>query len=112
MVRYLALLIVCVIAVLAQVGPSMAHVGEPRQSSSEQSLADAVLTTSPTLGDDCDGAASCCAAMCVPCYMPLPAQQIGFAIGPSPSRPMALRRDCMRSIILGRDPPIPRNPLL
>lgn len=110
MLRYLALLIFCVIAVLAQVGPSVAHGGEPVPSFSKTGHSGSTLTTSPVDGQDC--APSCCTAMCAPCYLPLPPQQNGSVSAPPKSQLLTLRQDCLRSIILGRDPPIPRNHIL
>lgn len=113
MLRCLALLIVCVVAVLAQAGPSMAHVGQPLTSTSEHGLSSAELAASPVDDEDCPSGSGCCSAVCAPCYLPLPAPQSGSAIAPpKSSQPLGLRQDCLRSIILGRDPPIPRNRVL
>lgn len=106
------MLIVCVVAALAQDGPSMAHGGEPVRSIAEHGFAGTELTTSPLEGDDCTPGAGCCTAMCAPCYLPLPAQQNGSGSVPPKSQPLTPRQDCLRSIILGRDPPIPRNHIL
>jgi hypothetical protein len=112
MVRYLALFIYCVIAVLAQVGPSMAHGGEPVLSLSQHGRIGTDLTTSPVDGQDCAPATSCCTALSAPCSLPLPPQQNGSVSAPRKSQPLTWRQDCLRSIILGRDPPIPRNRML
>lgn len=112
MLRYLALLMFCVIAVLTQVGTSMAHGVEPVPSFSNAGHSVSLLTTSPVKGEDCAPGANCCTAMCAPCYLPLPSQQNGFAGAPPKSQILTLRQDCLRSIIVGHDPPIPRNPIL
>lgn len=111
MIKYVALFIACIIGVLAQIGPSMARVGELQPSGLVQSVA-AVVLTSTAPGNDCDGGSSCCAVMCAPCYLPLPVRHNEAATAPSRSQPMAVHQDCLRSIILGRDPPIPRSPIL
>ncbi len=112
MVRYLALLIVCVVAVLTQVGPSMAHGGEPASGFPDRGFVGATLTTSPVDGQDCAPGAACCTAMCAACYVPLPPQYGRPVIAPPKSQVLALRQACLRSIILGRDPPVPRNRIL
>jgi len=113
MVRYLALLIVCVVAVLAQAGPSMAHVGEFTPSVSEKDQAASLLKIAPADNEDCASGSGCCSAICAPCFLSLAAQSYGFAsFLPTASQTLVLRQDCLRSIILGRDPPIPRDQLI
>lgn len=109
MLRDLALVIFCVVAALEQVGPSMARAGAPAPMLLERGLADPMLVSSPVKNDDCGGAVNCCSFVCAPCYLPFrPQYSEAVAVLPGP-QPLTSRQDCLRSTILGRDPPIPRN---
>lgn len=112
MVRLLALVIFCLIPVLTQVGPAMASGSEPLPVRSEGGLVSADLTAGSAERPDCDGGASCCMAVCAPCYLPLPLLQSAGLVATPGTQRVTRRHDCLRSIILGRDPPIPRTPLL
>lgn len=113
MLRYLALLIVCVLAVLAQAGPSMAHASRAMPKTIGHDTVSAQLTASSMYDQDCPSRSEGCQVMCAPCYQPLPVRQTEFAGGPSKSlQPLVLRQNCLRSIILSRDPPVPRNHML
>ena len=111
MLRYLALLIAVVFGLLAQAGPSMAHAYQSVPVATVRDMTE--ISGVPVHEEGCGSKSGCCEVMCAPCYLSLPAQQNGFAsVLPRSSRLMVPRQDCLGSIILGRDPPIPRNFLL
>lgn len=111
MLRFLALLVVCTVSFLMQGEPASAHEARfvPLQSISQlAAVADVVLTAS-TAANDCSSRLSCCTMVCAPCKLPLPGHRGEFMWKPLEASAMPrLRDDCLRSIILSRDPPVPR----
>lgn len=113
MLRYLAPLMVCMLALVIQSGPAMAHSGEPTPPALEIRLVDAGLKALDADGDECPSESGCCKANCAPCFAPLATQQGRFEIvRRGASKICALGEDCLRSIVLGLDPPVPRSHLL
>lgn len=111
MLRFLALLVVCTVSFLMQGEPASAHEARfvPLQSITQaDAVADVVLTAS-TSANDCSGRLSCCTMTCAPCKLPLPGHRGEFLWRPvEASAVPGLRDDCLRTIILSRDPPVPR----
>ncbi len=113
MLRYLAALMVCMLVLAIQAGPAMAHNGDFTPSGTEIRLANAEFRASAAAQEDCPTDASCCKAICAPCFAPLCTYQGGLTIiGSWTSKSFAPRQTCLRSFILGRDPPVPRNQIL
>ena len=108
MFKCLALLILCIAAWFDQAGQSLAHVDEVQTRVADGLTSRTELTPSPVQNDDCPPGASCCVGVCMSCYLPLPALQNALAIVPTSSHPIRPYRDCLRSTILARDPPVPR----
>jgi len=113
MLRYLVLLIAVAFGLLAQAGPSMAHVDQSKPIAMASNMPSSEIRGAPVQEEGCGSKSGCCNVMCAPCYLTLPAQQSRFAsLLSRSSQLIAPRQDCLRSIILGRDPPIPRSSLL
>eukprot|EP00456_Euglypha_rotunda_P062334 TRINITY_DN52368_c0_g1_i1.p3 TRINITY_DN52368_c0_g1~~TRINITY_DN52368_c0_g1_i1.p3 ORF type:complete len:129 (-),score=1.43 TRINITY_DN52368_c0_g1_i1:10-396(-) len=109
MLRYLAPLMVCMLVWVIQSGPAMAHSGEPTPPVSEIRFVDGELRALDADGDKCPSESGCCKANCAPCVAPLATQQGRFEIvRRGASKICALRADCLRSIVLGLDPPVPQ----
>lgn len=109
MLRYLALFIVCVVAALAQPGLSVAYAGQLMPSASQHDQARMELAASPLGDEDCPSGSRCCSVICAP----VPALLSGKAsVLPRSLRSPVFRQDCLRPIMIGRDPPIPRLHML
>ena len=114
MIRYLVMLTAVVIAVLAQAGPSAAHIDQfwPVNADHAATAASHVIS-GPSDDGDCDAELGCCAALCSPGHQSVSLQSsICLVFLPRVTRLWGARHDCLRSIILGRDPPVPRTRLL
>ncbi len=111
MLRFLALLVVCTVSFYMQGEPAYADETRfaPLQSITQpDAVADVVLTTSAP-AKDCSFGPSCCTMMCISCKLPLPGYRGEFLLRPVEALAVpSLRDDCLRSIILSRDPPVPR----
>lgn len=77
MLRYLAALMVCMLVLAIQAGPAMAHNGDFTPSGTEIRLANAEFRASAAAQEDCPTDASCCKAICAPCFAPLCTYQGG-----------------------------------
>lgn len=111
MLRLLALLIICTVSFLMQGEPATAH--ENRlvllQSIPESETVAGAVSTELSPANDCSSPLACCTMMCAPCQAPLASHRTGFLWKPvEASVVLAFRDECLRSIILGRDPPVPR----
>lgn len=114
MVRFLVMLTAVVIAVLAQAGPSAAHIDQfwPVNADRAETAASHVIS-GPSDDGDCDAELGCCAALCSPGHLSVSLQTpIYLVFLQRAARLWVARHDCLRSIILGRDPPVPRIHLL
>lgn len=66
--------------------------------------------TTPSPANDRASPIACCSIACAPCQPPLPGHRMEFVWRSVVSSAVpALREDCLRSIIIGRDPPVPRT---
>lgn len=112
MLRILTLLMMCF---AFAIGPGM----QPAAAIYEDVVADATPAKADTARiydaastDDHDGCPvsdSCCGLSCPPCLLPLTAERGNIMLTDRKSAAVFRCRDCLRSIILGRDPPIPRS---
>ncbi len=113
MLRNVILLIAVAFCFLAQAGPSMAHVAQSKPIAMMSYVPNSEIRSTPGHEKGCRSESGCCNVMCAPCYLSLTAQQSRFAgLVARSSRLIQPRQDCLRSIILGRDPPIPRSSTL
>lgn len=111
MLRFLALLVICTVSFLMQGGPAFAREAKvvPFQSINQPDAGTEVILTASTPADDCSSRLSCCTMMCAPCKVPLPGHRGEFLWRPLVASALpGLPDDCLRSIILSRDPPVPR----
>jgi hypothetical protein len=108
MLRILALLIFCMVSLLAQGAPVQAHADHASQTASQSGASHAELRASNE-GDCPSHAGRCCKSICALCYLPMPPQHQGsMAIRLESSLLLPSRDDLARLILLGRDPPVPR----
>lgn len=115
MLRILALLIMCAVSFLVQGEPASAHEGRGVhvQLGSKSGTEITTVSALPANDNNCPSRHACCTMICPPCQLPLPAHRGDLASAPlSSSIVPTLRNDSLRSIILGRDPPVPRTQLL
>lgn len=115
MLRILALLILGAVSFLMQGASASAHearsVHTQRDSTSEVAMT--VVGMLPANDRDCPSGEACCMTICSPCQFLLPAHRSDLASAPLDSSIVpALCGDSLCSIILGRDPPVPRTQLL
>lgn len=111
MLRFLALLVVCTVSFLMQGEPASADEARfaPLQSITQPAAVADVVLTAATPANDCSSRLSCCTMVCAPCKLPLPGHRGEFLRRPLEASAMpGLCDDCLRSIILSRDPPVPR----
>lgn len=110
MLRVLALLIFCLVSLLAQGAPTLAHPNHAHQAKSQNRTIHAELRTSPLDGGNCSfHHGRCCKSMCASCYLPMPPQQQGVIdIRLASSTVLPSRDDLTPLIPPGGDPPIPR----
>ena len=112
MVRFLALLTVVVIAVLAEAGPA-AYADALWPVAAQQTVPSSSTLSQPSDSEDCGSQFGCCTANCAACYSSMSSQRTAYvAFSSQSARSLIARQDCQRSIILGRDPPIPRTHLM
>ena len=108
MLRVLALLIFCMVSLLAQGAPVQADADLGSQSASQSGASHADLRASNE-GDCSSHAGRCCKSVCALCYLPMPPQPQGpIAIRLETSLLPPWRDDFARLFLLGRDPPVPR----
>jgi len=79
MLRYLVLLTAVVFGLLAQAGPSMAHVDPSKPIATVSKMTALEVGGAPVHENDCGSKSGCCKVMCALCYLSLPAQQSRFA---------------------------------
>lgn len=110
MLRLMAMLIVCAVALLLQGAPVWAHdneVGWPVDASCSGSITKA--ETVPLGEDDCLGGDGCCMIACSTCQSQLGAHlTIVERIRLESSLARLPNGDIIRSVVLAQDPPIPR----
>lgn len=110
MLRVLALLIFCSVALMAQGAPAQAHLNHAHQAKSQSRTGHAELRASPSNDSSClfyHG--RCCKSMCASCYLPMPPQQQGVISIRLASWAVLPSCDDLTLLILpDGDPPIPR----
>lgn len=112
MLKLLALLVVCTVSFFMQGKLALAHEGSfaPVHSISQRQMALSPEFPAPLPPNDCSSQRTCCMVVCSPCQVLIAGHRAEFTwrLGKSSAIP-ALGDDCLRSIILGRDPPVPRS---
>lgn len=112
MFKLLALLVVCAVSFFVQGKLALAHEGgfAPVHSISQCQMALSPEFAAPLPPNDCSSQRTCCMVVCSPCQVLITGHRTEFTwrLGESSTLP-ALGDDCLRSIILGRDPPVPRS---
>ena len=112
MLRLLALLVVCMVSFFMQGESAAAHLNRlvPLQSMPQcEAVADVVLTEASFVGD-CSTQLACCTMVCASCKLPIPEHRTELLWRPDKaSKILAFHDDCLRSITLGGDPPVPRT---
>jgi hypothetical protein len=111
MLRFLALLIVCVASFLMQGEPAAAH---EKRSSLLQAvvsapMGNAAVSVSPNETGDCPSGQACCVAACTPCQAPLFGDRTEPVTPPVDVSSVPISpEEFPQSNLPDRDPPVPK----
>lgn len=109
--RFLALLFVCTVSLLMQGGASLAHVSHPteKQAVSAVRLVHATAILTPIDEADCEPVRGCCRTVCAQCQSFRLAYVSDVVAAPFETvMTVFYLDDRVRSVVVGRDPPVPK----